>query len=36
MQHFGVETIFGENFITLRKEKESNKEVLEIEEPSQI
>lgn len=29
-QHFGVSTTFGENFITLKKEKESNKEVLEI------
>tara|TARA_B100000787_G_scaffold163229_1_gene144688 strand:- start:1680 stop:2909 length:1230 start_codon:yes stop_codon:yes gene_type:complete len=29
-QHFGVETVFGENFITLRKEKESNKKSLEI------
>ena len=29
-QHFGVETVFGENFITLKKIKESNKEVLEI------
>lgn len=29
-QHFGVKTVFGENFITLRKEKESNKETLEI------
>lgn len=29
-QHFGVKTTFGENFITLKKEKESNKEVLEI------
>jgi len=29
-QHFGVQTVFGENFITLIKEKESNKEILEI------
>ena len=29
-QHFGVKTIFGQDFITLRKEKESNKETLEI------
>ncbi|WP_026775831.1 3-phosphoshikimate 1-carboxyvinyltransferase [Polaribacter sp. Hel_I_88] len=29
-QHFGVTTTFGDNFITLKKEKESNKEVLEI------
>jgi len=29
-QHFGVETIFGENFITLKKVKETKKETLEI------
>ncbi|QOD60365.1 3-phosphoshikimate 1-carboxyvinyltransferase [Polaribacter haliotis] len=29
-QHFGVSTTFGENFINLKKEKASNKEVLEI------
>ena len=29
-QHFGVSTSFGQDFITLKKEKESNKEVLEI------
>ncbi len=29
-QHFGVKTIFNENFITLKKEKKSNKKVLEI------
>jgi 3-phosphoshikimate 1-carboxyvinyltransferase len=29
-QHFGVKTVFGENFILLRKEKESNKGILEI------
>ncbi|WP_299058687.1 3-phosphoshikimate 1-carboxyvinyltransferase [uncultured Polaribacter sp.] len=29
-QHFGVETVFGENFITLKKVKETNKDVLEI------
>ncbi|WP_298782239.1 3-phosphoshikimate 1-carboxyvinyltransferase [uncultured Polaribacter sp.] len=29
-EHFGVSTIFGENFITLKKEKESSKETLEI------
>jgi 3-phosphoshikimate 1-carboxyvinyltransferase len=29
-QHFGVQTIFSENFITLKKEKKSSKEVLEI------
>ena len=29
-QHFGVETTFGENFITLIKGKESSKETLEI------
>ena len=28
--HFGVETVFDENFITLKKERESKKEVLEI------
>ena len=29
-KHFGVETVFGKNFITLKKIKESKKEVLEI------
>ncbi|QNM85529.1 3-phosphoshikimate 1-carboxyvinyltransferase [Polaribacter pectinis] len=29
-KHFGVSTTFGENFINLKKEKASNKEVLEI------
>ena len=29
-QHFGVTTIFGENFITLRKERATKKETLEI------
>lgn len=29
-QHFGVQTVFGDNFITLKKEKESAKEVLVI------
>jgi 3-phosphoshikimate 1-carboxyvinyltransferase len=29
-QHFGVQTIFGKNFITLKKENESRKEVLAI------
>jgi len=29
-QHFGVETTFGENFITLIKAKESSKETLEL------
>lgn len=29
-QHFGIETTFGENFITLLKGKESSKETLEI------
>ncbi|MFT6065877.1 MAG: 3-phosphoshikimate 1-carboxyvinyltransferase [Paraglaciecola sp.] len=29
-QHFGVQTIFGDNFITLKKEKESSKELLAI------
>lgn len=29
-QHFGVSTIFGDNFITLKKENSSNKETLEI------
>jgi 3-phosphoshikimate 1-carboxyvinyltransferase len=29
-QHFGVQTVFGDNFITLKKEKESAKEVLGI------
>ena len=29
-QHFGVETVFGQDFITLKKVKESNKETLEI------
>ncbi|WP_339884396.1 3-phosphoshikimate 1-carboxyvinyltransferase [Polaribacter vadi] len=29
-QHFGVSTTFGDHFITLKKEKECNKEVLEI------
>ena len=29
-QHFGVETVFGENNITLKKVKESSKETLEI------
>ncbi|MCG1036162.1 3-phosphoshikimate 1-carboxyvinyltransferase [Polaribacter sargassicola] len=29
-QHFGVETTFGENFITLKKVKDTSKEVLEI------
>jgi 3-phosphoshikimate 1-carboxyvinyltransferase len=29
-QHFGVETTFGDDFVTLKKVKESNKETLEI------
>lgn len=29
-QHFGVQTTFGEHFITLKKEKETSKKVLEI------
>ncbi|WP_166385693.1 3-phosphoshikimate 1-carboxyvinyltransferase [Polaribacter sp. 11A2H] len=29
-QHFGVETVFGENFITLKKVKETKKATLEI------
>ena len=29
-QHFGVETVFGENFITLKKVRETQKETLEI------
>ncbi|WP_298766349.1 3-phosphoshikimate 1-carboxyvinyltransferase [uncultured Polaribacter sp.] len=29
-QHFGVSTIFGDNFITLKKEKESKTDALEI------
>ncbi|MCH3884194.1 3-phosphoshikimate 1-carboxyvinyltransferase [Tenacibaculum aquimarinum] len=29
-QHFGVETVFGENFINLKKVKNTQKEVLEI------
>ena len=29
-QHFGVETVFGENSITLKKVRESKKEILEI------
>ncbi len=29
-EHFGVSTTFGENFITLKKEKESNQETLEL------
>lgn len=29
-QHFGVETVFGENFITLKKERETKLETLEI------
>lgn len=29
-QHFGVKTAFGKNFITLKKEKSTNKETLEI------
>ncbi len=29
-QHFGVETVFGENFINLKKVKDTQKEVLEI------
>ena len=29
-QHFGVSTTFNDHFITLKKERESNKEVLEI------
>ncbi|AUC86335.1 3-phosphoshikimate 1-carboxyvinyltransferase [Polaribacter sp. ALD11] len=29
-KHFGVETVFGENFITLKKERSSNLQTLEI------